>query len=100
MGFHHPDLKAADQRLKWSATRGTQTVQMAMATLAEMDRYEGEILSDDDLPQPWSVTLLPTNRILLTANNGKQLVCYLADPVADARLILDDYIPEIGLDAQ
>lgn len=33
--------------------------------------------------------------IILTAHGGSQFRCYMSDHHADARLILDDYIPEV-----
>lgn len=95
MSFTRPNLERVPD-LAWSAKRGTQTAAMVFDTLTALERYEEEVASD--IGQPWTVTLLPTNRILIKGAAGRMLVCYLADQDPEARLVIDDYIPELGLD--
>lgn len=94
-----PKFKDSAWNVAFNTQRGTQTAMMAQTTLDSIKVYEGEIA--DEFAQPWEVTILPTNRILITnPKTGGQLVAYMADRHVDARLVLDDYIPELGLDIE
>lgn len=92
-----------DFNLVWSATAGTQTASMAYTTLAQLHMYEGELcdLDESGAGEGWGnlrLEWLHTNRVLVTTEGGGQFVAYMSDPAVDARLILDDYVPEIGVD--
>jgi hypothetical protein len=77
----------------WSPNEGLQTRQMLHSTLMNISQYEDEII--DELGMV-TLTILPTNRVLVTSENGsQQVVAYMADPHVDGRIVLDDYVPEI-----
>lgn len=85
-----PEVPPGQPQQEWSAERGTQTLQMLNSTLGNIRMYSSEIEEEITAPK---VTILPTNRVWLH-NAETDMVAYMSDPNADARLILDDYFPE------
>ena len=78
----------------WEPMSGKQSRQMLHSTLGQIQLHEDEIIDELGVVE---VTILPTNRVLLTSRSGyQQVVAYMADPHADGRLVLDDYIPELS----
>lgn len=78
---------------RWAPLEGKQSRRMLHHTLGSIREFEEEIIDELGVVE---VTLLPSNRVLLTSENGfQQVVAYMSDPNADARLVLDDYIPEL-----
>lgn len=78
----------------WSPDKGTQTRMMLHVTLGAIRQYQGEI--EDELGSSPKIEILTTNRVLLTTANGQQqLVLYMSDKHADARLVMDEYAPEL-----
>lgn len=55
---------------------------------------------EEELDGPFLLEDLPTGRVLVYHEGSREegLVCYMSDRHPDARLILDDYVPEIGVD--
>lgn len=81
----------------WEPDNGKQSRQMLYSTLALIQQHEEEIIDELGMVD---LMILPTNRVLLTAQDGvQQVVAYMSDRHVDARLLLDDYIPELAEDA-
>lgn len=47
---------------------------------------------------PFKTQDLPTGRVLLIPEGHDPYVCYMSDESNSARLIIDDYVPELGID--
>lgn len=86
-----------DHNVGFSVPLGTQSMNMADATVVAIHTYEKE-LSEGEGFGNMKLDWLPTNRVLMTTQGGGQFVCYMTDPAVDARLVLDDYVPEVGRD--
>ena len=89
-----PDVPADGVDHPFSPSEGTQTRMMLHATLGAILQYQGEI--EDELGPNFKLEIMTTNRVLLTtADEQQQVICYMSDRHADARLVMDDYVPEV-----
>lgn len=59
----------------------------------EIERYRGEL--EDELGN-FRLERLPTGRVLLVPDVELPHVCYMSDNGPDARLCVDDYVPELA----
>lgn len=70
------------------------TAEQRSVLRAELDKSK-EALEDEW--GPYITEELPTGRILVLPSGGEvPHVAYMSDDSPDARLVLDDYVPEIG----
>lgn len=96
MKLEFPKIPDAAYDVRWNNNRGTQDVKMLRITMDKIVEFQDEL--ENDFPPPWNLDILPTNRLLITNSVGEQLVAYMVDPIADGRLMVDDYCPELGID--
>lgn len=59
----------------------------------EIKKWQGHL---EDVFGKFRQERLPTGRVLLVSDNEVPHVCYMSDESSDARLCVDDYVPELG----
>lgn len=69
----------------------------AERTLGLINTYKPEL--EDEFGE-FTTQKLPSGRILLRSHDGEPFIAYLSDFHADARLVIDDYIPELDPEAE
>lgn len=68
-----------------------ETLRIQHAINSNRDIIEAEL-------GPFTEQVLPSGRVLITPSPDVELphVCYMSDKTPEARLIFDDYVPELG----
>ena len=90
-----PLVDANDREININEPWCLQSPAQQQLTLDLIEAFRGDLI-ETDFPRGFEVTPLTSGRVLLTPLDEEPLVCYLHDPNdSNARLVLDDFTPEI-----